>query len=185
MSCHGSEIPEGLLGDLACFWQSTGGFIWPCRSCLKTPQDTGPEDTLNTQYKDFRVRQKSPKRTANYFLEICIAKQIFQGISTPTLAFCSGCLFGSLMLTFPPFSPISLLPHSLLWFQSPSLYSRVPTSALSALNFYSLVFVASSNVSRAIHLEVLLPFQAQSFQKWSAAPSSSGTADALPSLKYI
>lgn len=62
---------------------------------------------------------------------------------------------------------------------------RVPRLALLVVNSPPLVFVASSDVSWPMHLEASLPFQVQSFQKWSAAPMSSFTSEALPPLKYI
>lgn len=62
---------------------------------------------------------------------------------------------------------------------------RVSRLALLVLNSTPLVFVASSDVSWPMHLEASLPFQVQSFQKWSAAPLSSFTSEASPPLKYI
>lgn len=83
-----------------------------------------------------------------------------------------------------PLFPISLLPQSLLWLLSSPLYRGSPDLP-SVLKPPPLIFVTSSSVSRPIHLEALIPFQTQSFWKWNAAPSFSGTAEVLPSQKYI
>lgn len=89
------------------------------------------------------------------------AKQIFLKILTPTLALC---LSGSLMLTSCP----TPLPHffshffatSLLQWLLPSPLYRGSPDLLSVLKSPLLIFDASSNVSRPIPLEALIPFQA-------------------------
>lgn len=115
--------------------------------------------------------------------------RFFWRSSHPHLPFTVGVLFEALMLTsclthLPPLFPISLLPHSSQRLLSSPLY-RGSSDLLSIFKSPPLIFVASSNVSRPIHLEALIPFQAQSLQKWNAAPSFSGTVEVLLSQKYI